>query len=94
MSKVKYIKQQLEASAHLTVTLPFERLGVVSLPCGLARTTIGLTELVSLAKTTMLLSGAGETAQFAMLVLEIHDPVDAGIPVTTDIERLLAIVYI
>lgn len=61
---------------RLSVALEVE--GVVTLP-GLAATSGGLVEAVTLAETTGLLAGGGETAALTVLVDRGDDPVDAGV---------------
>ena len=63
-------------STHLAVAP--EREGVVPLP-GLPPASSGLVVAVTLAKTTALLAGGGETAALTVLVDGLDDPVDAGI---------------
>lgn len=63
-------------STHLAVAP--ERQGVVPLP-GLPPASSGLVVTVTLAETTALLAGGGETAALAVLVDGLDDPVDAGI---------------
>jgi hypothetical protein len=64
------------ASTHLAVTPEGE--GVVPLP-RLPPSSSGLVVTVSLAQTTALLAGSGETTALAVLVDGVDDPVDAGI---------------
>lgn len=61
---------------RLTVTLEVE--GVVALP-GLAATSSGLVEAVSLSETAGLLASGGKTAGLAVLVDWGNDPVDAWV---------------
>lgn len=60
-----------------SVTL--ERQSVVALPGGTDRRASLGVQVPSAAKTTVLLSGRGQPAQFTMLVHWVHDPVDARI---------------
>lgn len=66
-------------ATHLFGAFPEKWFGVVSLPGSFAWSTNGLTVFVSLSKPAMLLASTGQTAELAMLVLEIHDPVDCRI---------------
>lgn len=71
-------RKQLPLS-HLSVSLEVE--SIVSLP-GLSATSSCLVVSVTLAQTTRLLAGSGETSGFAVLVNGVDDPVDTSI--TTD----------
>jgi len=64
------------SSTHLPVAP--ERQGVLSLP-GLSATGLGVVVSVTLGNTTVVLASGGQTAEFAVLVDWVGDPVDAGI---------------
>jgi hypothetical protein len=53
--------------------------GIVALPDGASAATLGLVVQVTLANTAIGATGCGQTAQLAVLVDGLADPVDAGI---------------
>jgi len=63
---------------------------ILFLPAGASGASNSLRVPVTLAHTSVLLSGTGETAQLAMVVLRRHYPVDGRIPadVNTNMRNL------
>jgi len=67
-----------DSSVRTRLPVTPEREGVLALP-GLSASSLGVVVSVTLVDTTVVLAGTGKTAELAVLVDWVGDPVDAGI---------------
>ena len=68
------------------LTFPAETEGIVLLPIGMDRTSLGVVESVTLSKTTRGLASRGETTDFSVLVHRSANPVNFWITTDTFVE--------